>query len=417
VTEADALARGAADPRTALRDRFLIPEGPDGRPATYLAGQSLGLQPRTTARVVEAELDRWARLGVDAWFVGDRPWFTYDDTLRAPMARIVGARPAEIAIANTLTVDLHLLLTSFFRPRGERRRILMDGPLFPSDRDAVASHLASRGLDAATDLIVVEPRDWEATLQPDDLEAAIVDHGPELAIVVLSGVNFATGQAFDVARLTDAAHTAGAIALWDLAHAAGNVELALHDWGVDAAAWCTYKYLNGGPGSIAAMFVHERFHGDASMPRLAGWWGSAADRRFEMDRSFGGDAGAAAWKVSTPPMLSLAPLSASLAIFEEVGMPALRARSIALTGYLEALLDGSDLEVITPRDPGQRGAQLSVRFGSADAAQATLGRLAAAGVMADFREPDIIRLAPVPLYNTYADCRRAAEILRGAVSV
>jgi kynureninase len=416
VTEADALARDATDPLAGLRDRFLIPRGPDGRPATYLAGQSLGLQPRTTAGVVQGELDRWARLGVDAWFEGERPWFTYDDTLRAPMARIVGARPAEITIANTLTIDLHLLLTSFFRPRGERRRILMDGPLFPSDRDAVASHLASRGLDAATDLVVVEPREGEATLRPGDLEAAIVDHGHRLATVVLSGVNFATGQAFDVARLTEVAHTAGALAFWDLAHAAGNVELALHDWGVDAAAWCTYKYLNGGPGSIATMFVHERYHGDASIPRLAGWWASAPDRRFEMDRSFGADLGAAAWKVSTPPMLSLVPLSASLAIFDEVGMPALRARSIALTGYLEALLDGSDLEVITPPDAELRGAQLSVRFGSAAAAHAALGRLAEAGVIADFREPDLIRLAPVPLYNTYADCRRAAEILRGAVS-
>ena len=411
MTEADALARDAADPLSALRDRFLIPHGPDGRPATYLAGQSLGLQPRATRGIVEAELDRWAGLGVDAWFVGERSWFTYDDTLRAPMARIVGARPTEIAIANTLTIDLHLLLVSFFRPQGARRRILMDGPLFPSDRDAVASHLASRGLDAATDLTVVGPRAGETTVRPADLEAAIVDHGPELAVVVLSGVNFATGQAFDVARLTETAHSAGAVALWDLAHAAGNVELELHDWGVDAAAWCTYKYLNGGPGAIAAMFVHERFHGDASIPRLAGWWGTAADRRFEMDRSFGAEAGAAAWKVSTPPMLSLVPLTASLAIYDEVGMPALRARSIALTGYLATLLDERGLEVITPRDLAARGAQMSVRFASAAAAEASLGRLAEAGVIADFREPDIIRLAPVPLYNTYADCWRAAQVL------
>jgi kynureninase len=422
VTEADALgrdasdaaARDAADPLSALRDRFLVPDGRDGRPATYLAGQSLGLQPRATRAVVDTELDRWARLGVDAWFEPDRPWFTYDDTLRAPMARIVGARPAEIAIANTLTIDLHLLLVSFFRPHGSRRRILVDGPLFPSDRHALTSHLAARGLQPATDLIVVEPRDGEALLRPDDLEAAILDRGPELATVVLSGVNFATGQAFDVARLTDAAHRAGAVALWDLAHAAGNVELELHDWRVDAAAWCTYKYLNGGPGSIAAMFVHERHHGDPTVPRLAGWWGTAADDRFAMDAGFAADAGAAGWKVSTPPILSLVPLSASLAIFDAVGMPALRARSIALTGYLETLLDGSGLEVITPRDPASRGAQLSVRFGTASIAEATLGRLGEAGVIADVREPDILRLAAVPLYNMYADCWRAAGILRGA---
>ena len=414
MTEADALARDAADPLSEQRDRFLIPDGPDGQPATYLAGQSLGLQPRATRAVVDAQLDRWAHLGVDAWFERQRPWFTYDDTLRAPMARIVGAAPAEIAIANTLTIDLHLLLVSFFRPDGRRRRILVDGPLFPSDRHALTSHLAARGLDAEADLIVLEPRAGEASLRPDDLEAAILDRGPELATVLLSGVNFATGQAFDVARLTESAHRAGAVALWDLAHAAGNVELELHDWGVDAAAWCTYKYLNGGPGSIAAMFVHDRYHDDPSVPRLAGWWGTAADGRFAMDRAFAADAGAAGWKVSTPPMLSLVPLSASLAVFDEVGMPALRARSVALTGYLEKLLDGSGLEVITPRDPAARGAQLSIRFGSASIAEVTLGRLAQAGVIADFREPDIIRLAPVPLYNTYADCWRAAGILRDA---
>jgi len=411
AADRDAAARDAADPLSALRDDFLIPDGPDGRLATYLAGQSLGLQPRATRAVVEAELDRWARLGVDAWFERDRPWFTYDDTLRAPMAGTVGARPAEIAIANTLTIDLHLLLVSFFRPNGSRRRILVDGPLFPSDRHALTSHLAARGLDPPADLIVVEPRNGEGSLRPDDLEAAILERGPELATVLLSGVNFATGQAFDVARLTEAAHRAGAIALWDLAHAAGNVELELHDWGVDAAAWCTYKYLNGGPGSIAAIFVHERHHADPTVPRLAGWWGTAADGRFAMDAPFAADAGAAGWKVSTPPMLSLVPLSASLAIFDAVGMPALRARSIALTGYLESLLDGSGLEVITPQDPASRGAQLSVGFASASIAAATLERLGQAGIIADFREPDIIRLAPVPLYNTYADCRRAAEIL------
>jgi kynureninase len=414
VTEADALARDAADPLSAQRDRFLIPDGPDGGPASYLAGQSLGLQPRATRAVVDAELDRWARRGVDAWFELDRPWFTFDDTLRAPMARIVGARPAEIAIANTLTIDLHLLLVSFFRPDRGRRRILVDGPLFPSDRHALTSHLAARGLDPVSDLIVVEPRSGEAVLRPDDLEAAIHDRGPELATVLLSGVNFATGRAFDVARLTEAAHRSGAIALWDLAHAAGNIELELHDWGVDAATWCTYKYLNGGPGSIAALFVHERHHVDPSIPRLAGWWGTAAEGRFGMNAAFAPDGGAAGWKVSTPPILSLVPLAASLTIFDEVGIPALRARSIAMTGYLETLLEGSGLEVITPRDPASRGAQLSVRFGSASIAAATLERLAQAGVVADFREPDIIRLAPVPLYNTYADCWRAAEILRSA---
>lgn len=414
MTEADALARDAADPLSALRDRFIIPDGPAGHagpPATYFAGQSLGLQPRAARAVVEAELDRWARVGLDAFFTGDRPWFTYDDALREPMARIVGARPAEVALLNTLTIDIHLLLTSFFRPAGRRRRILVEAPLFPSDRHALLSHLSSRGL-AASDLVVVEPRAGEATLRTTDLEAAIVEHAPNLALVYLAGVNFATGQALDIERLTAAGHARGVPVVWDLAHAAGNIELAIHDWDVDAAAWCTYKYLNGGPGAIGAIFVHERFHDDPSIPRMAGWWGVAPDDRFHLDRSFAPDRGAAGWKASTNPVLSLAPLVASLAIFDEVGMPALRARSVALTGYLETLLDTAGMTVITPRDPAARGAQLSVRFGSAAAADAALARLTAAGVVADFREPDIIRLAPAPSYNTYRECWQVVELLR-----
>jgi kynureninase len=413
-TEADARARDVADPLSTLRDRFVIPDGPagpGGPPAVYLAGQSLGLQPRTARAVVDAELDRWARVGLDAFFTGERPWFTYDDSLREPMARIVGARPAEVALLNTLTIDIHVLLTSFFRPRGGRRRILADGPLFPSDRHALLSHLASRGLDAA-DLVAVEPRTGEATLRPSDLEAAIAEHGQDLALVFLAGVNFATGQALDIGRLTAAGHAAGVPVVWDLAHAAGNVELALHDWDVDAAAWCTYKYLNGGPGAVGAIFVNERVHADPSIPRLAGWWGVQAGARFALERPFAPDRGAAGWKASTNPVLSLAPLVASLAIFDEVGMPALRARSVALTGYLEALLDEAGMDLITPREPAARGAQLSVRFGSAAAAEAALARLTGAGVVADFREPDIIRLAPIPSYNTYRECWQVVELLR-----
>jgi len=419
ATEADALARDAADPLSSYRDRFLIPDGPggpDGLPAIYLAGQSLGLQPRTARAAVEAELDRWAGLGVEAFFTGERPWFTLDDALREPMARIVGARPAEVALLNTLTINIHLLLTSFYRPSGRRRRILADGPLFPSDRHALVSHIAARGLDPSSDLVVIEPRDGEPTLRTDDLEAAIADRRPELAMVFLSGVNFATGQALDVERLTAAGHAAGATVVWDLAHAAGNVELALHDWDVDAAAWCTYKYLNGGPGAVGAIFVHERFHGDPHRPRLAGWWGEDADRRFAMEEAFMPAEGAAGWKASTNPVLALATLGASLAIFDEVGMAALRARSVALTGYLEWLLTPLPVEVVTPRDPAARGAQLSVRFGSAASAEGVLARLAALGIVADVRAPDIIRLAPVPLYNTYHDAWRAVASLREAMT-
>ncbi len=406
--EAEALDRDAADPLTAMRDRFVLPSAADGTPAIYLAGQSLGLQPRTVRAAIETELDAWGRLGVDAWFAPERPWFTMDETLRAPMARIVGARPAEIGLMNGLTVDIHLLLTSFFRPVGRRRRILADGPLFPSDRHALTTHLAARGLDPAADLVVVEPRRGEATVRTSDLVSAITERGHELALVFLAGVNFATGQALAIEPLTAAGHAAGAMVGWDLAHAAGNIELALHDWDVDFAAWCTYKYLNAGPGAVASIFVHERHGRDRSLPRLAGWWGIDPDHRFDMEGSFVPAEGAAGWSTSTSPILALAALAASLAIFDEVGMPALRARSVALTGYLGGLLEAAGVEILTPADPAARGAQLSLRFADPEA---VLAGLAARGVIADIRAPDIVRIAPVPLYNTYHEAWRFARML------
>jgi len=414
LTEASALERDASDPLSAYRDRFLLPTGPDGSPAIYLAGQSLGLQPMTARAAVEAELDAWAGLGVDAWFEPQRPWFTLDDALREPMARVVGARPSEVAILNTLTINIHLLLASFFRPVGRRRRILTDAPLFPSDRHALTSHLTQRGLDPERDLVVVGPRAGESTVRASDLEGAITEHADALALVFLDGVNFATGQLHEIERLTAAGHAAGAIVGWDLAHAAGNVELSLHDWDVDLAAWCTYKYLNGGPGAPGAIFVHDRHARlDPALPRLAGWWGVQADHRFDNVGPFVPDAGAAGWKASTPSILALAPVAASLAIFDEVGMPALRRRSVELTGYLATLLDDLPVEVITPSDPPARGCQLSLRF---EAADAMLGRLAARGIVADVRAPDLIRVAPVPLYNTFHESWRLADLLRESVT-
>jgi kynureninase len=409
LTEADALALDASDPLAPYRERFLLPVALDGSTAIYLAGHSLGLQPRSVRAAIDAELERWSRRGVDAWFEPDRPWFTYTERLREPMARIVGARPSEVAVLNALTVNIHLLLASFFRPVGRRRRILVDGPLFPSDRHALTSHLVQRGLDPARDLLVIEPRDGSAIVRTFDLEAAIRENGAELALVFLAGVNFATGQLHEVRRLTAAARESGAIVGWDLAHAAGNVELSLHDWDVDFAAWCTYKYLNGGPGSVGAIFVHDRYGRDPSTPRLGGWWGVDPDRRFDMGDAFVPAPGAAGWEASTPPVLALAPLGASLAIFDDVGMPALRAKSIELTGYLARLLDDLGIEVITPTEPAARGAQLSLRF---DDAEAVLAGLAARGVVADFRAPDIIRVAPMPLYNTYHEAWRFAHLLR-----
>ena len=415
-TEGDALALDAADPLSVYRDGFLIPAGPDGPggpPAIYMAGQSLGLQATSVRPAMEAQLDRWAHLGVDGWFTAEDPWFTYDETFREPMARIVGANPTEVAILNTLTVNLHVMLASFFRPTATRRTILTDAPLFPSDRHAFDSHLAWRGQDPETDLVVVEPRGGEDLVRVEDLEDAIFDAGDRLALVLFDGVNYATGQALPVARLTAAAHEVGATVGWQLAHTAGNVPLALHDDGVDFAVWCTYKYLNGGPGSVGSIFVHERHTRPGSdIPRLTGWWGAVPDHRFDPTGPLVADTGAAAWKMSTSPLFNMVPLAASLAIFDEVGMPALRERSIRLTGYLETRLRDQGIEILTPTDPEARGAQLSLRFPNATA---VLEGLEARGVIADYRAPDIIRVAPIPLYSSFHELWRLTEAIREVV--
>lgn len=416
TSEGRAQALDAADPLASYRSRFHLPSAADGTPRVYLAGQSLGAQPIAARAAVEGELDAWQRLGVDGWFDRERPWLEADGLARASAARLVGARASEVATLNTLTVNLHLLMASFYRPAGQRTAILIDAPTFPSDRYAVESQLRHHGLDPARDLIVVRPREGEACLRVDDLEGAIHDHRDRLALALLAGVNYATGQTLPIERLTAAVHDAGAVAMWDLAHAVGNVPIALHDAGVDVAAWCTYKYLNSGPGALGQIFVHDRHtRTDADRRRLDGWWGNATATRFDMAETFDPADGAAAWRVSTPPILSLAPIAVSLAIFDEVGIAALRAKSVALTGYLEALLDVlvPAAEILTPRDPQQRGAQLSVRVPDA---RRRLDALHDRGVVADFREPDIIRLAPMPLYNTFHDAWVAATVLAATVS-
>ena len=409
IGEASARALDAADPLLALRDRFVLPVGSDGQPRAYLAGMSLGAQPVGAREAVERELDAWARLGVDAWF-GDDGWLEMDGAVRDVTAAIVGAGPAEVATLNTLTINLHLLMAAFFRPTGRRTAILIDAPTFPSDRYAVVSQLRHHGLDPAIDLIVIGPRDGESTVRVEDLEGAIHEHRDRLAVALLAGVNYATGQLHDIERLTGAVHEAGAVAGWDLAHAAGNVPLALHDADVDFAAWCTYKYLNSGPGALAQLFVNER-HADA-LParRLAGWWGNAEATRFEMADTIDPAPGAAGWRISTPPILSLAPLAVSLAMFDAVGMSALRERSVALTAYLEMAIESlvADAEIVTPRDPTARGSQLSIRLPDAPGRQAAIEAL---DVVADFREPDIVRMAPVPMYVSYHDAWRAARAL------
>jgi kynureninase len=410
VGEAHALELDAGDPLRHQRDGFRLPTDADGRPLAYLAGNSLGVQPLAAREAVTAVLEQWGALGVDAWFALDTGWLDLERTYAEATARIVGARPAEVTTANTLSINLHLLLAALYRPSGRRTTILIDAPTFPSDRYVVESQLRQHGLDPARDLVVVRPRDGEATLRRSDVVGAIHEHRDRLAVALLAGVNYATGQASDMATLTGAVHEAGGLAVWDLAHAVGNVELALHEHGVDAAAWCTYKYLNAGPGAVAQLYVHERHHGAAGGPALAGWWGNDPTTRFRMAESFTPAAGADGFRISTPPLLSLVPIGVSLATFEEVGMPALRAKSIALTGYLEALLRAlvPEATILTPAEPSARGAQLSIRVPEAAARHAALAPF---GVVGDVREPDIIRFAPAPLYTTYHDAWRAATAL------
>ena len=413
--EATAQAHDAADPLGALRGRFLLPVSSAGQPRAYLAGNSLGAQPVGARAAVEAELATWAHLGVDGWFAAQRPWVDAERALAEMTARIVGARVHEVTTANTLTVNLHLLMSSFYRPGGSRTAVLIDAPTFPSDRYAVVSQLRHHGLDPANDLIEVRPRSGEAVVRVDDLDDAILENSDRLALTLLAGVNYATGQVLDIGRLTEAAHRAGAVAGWDLAHATGNVPLALHDADVDFAAWCTYKYLNSGPGALGQLFVHERHGRDATTPRLAGWWGGEPAVRFRMDDGFEPASGADGWRVSTPPILSLAPIGVSLGLFDAVGMGAIRKKSVALTAYLEKLIDAlvPDAEILTPRDPAARGAQLSIRMADA---RGRLDALEAMDVVGDFREPDIIRLAPAPLYNSWHDAWRAAQALAATAS-
>ncbi|MES9609385.1 kynureninase [Actinomadura sp. NPDC000929] len=399
------------DPLPTLRGEFLIPPAPGGphAEAAYFAGNSLGLQPRSAAGLLREELDDWARLAVEAHTQGRRPWVAYHELLREPAARLVGALAHEVVAMNSLTVNLHLMMASFYRPAGTRTRIVIEDAAFPSDSYAVASQAVHHGLDPAATVVRLRPRDGEDALRTEDVLAFLDREGDTVALVLLGGVNYLTGQLMDMAAITKAGRAAGAVVGWDLAHAAGNVPLRLHDWDVDFAAWCTYKYLNGGPGAVAGCFVHERHVRDASVPKLAGWWGTDPAVRFRMDPDIAPPASADAWQLSNPPIMALAPVLASLEIFDRVGMDALRAKSGRLTGYLADRLAGIGAEVVTPSDPSARGAQLSVRVADAGG---LVRRLAEAhGVVADAREPDVVRLAPVPLYCTFHDCHRAAAAL------
>jgi kynureninase len=417
LPSAQALDR--ADELASLREQFALPRDASGTELIYLCGHSLGLAPlEARARVME-EIDVWERLAVHGHEQGHRAWLGYAERLAPLLAPLAGALPDEVVAMNSLSINLHLLLASFYRPSAARHRIMIEASAFPSDRHVLSSQLLWHGYDPATALVELEPRPGEELLRAEDIDARIGAEGAALALVLWPGVQYRTGQAFALDDIARAARRVGASVGFDLAHSIGNLPLALHDCGADFAVWCSYKYLNGGPGAIGGAFVHERHAFNVSLPRLAGWWGSDPNTRFRMSGEFELTAGAAGWQISNPPVLSAAPLLASLAQFSTVGIDRLRAKSRQLTDFLHAaLLDrgGAGIEIISPGQSAQRGAQLSIRVrGGSLRARRVHAALGRRGVVSDWREPDTIRLAPVPLYNCYADAWRAAEQLAEAL--
>ena len=414
LNESTAIGLDESDQLSCLRDEFSIPEDEHGEPLLYFCGNSLGLQPRGAIDHVNEVMNSWASRGVHGHRRGDAPWYPYHEHFRETGARLVGALPGEVVMMNSLTVNLHLLLTSFYRPDGDRRLILMEKPAFPSDIYCLQSHVSARGLNPDEVILEVGPRDGEQTLRTSDVLEAIESHGSQIATIMMGGLNFLTGQVLDMAAITDAGHRAGAMVGFDLAHAVGNIILNLHDWDVDFGAWCSYKYLNASPGAIAGAYVHERHGANPGIPRLAGWWGNDPDTRFQMhlqDR-FVPVPNVESWQMSNPPILSMAPLKASLELFDRIGMPALRERSLRLTGYLRSMLEsrpGRRYEIITPEQDDEHGCQLSIVIdGDATEAFATIE---ACGVVADFRPPNVVRIAPTPMYNSFHDCWKFAMLM------
>lgn len=417
-TQEHARQKDAQDPLAEYRERFHLPQH-EGESALYFTGNSLGLQPREARDEVLRELEDWAQLGVKGHTQARKPWLPYHEFFAASLARLVGAAPEEVVAMNGLTVNLHLLMVSFFRPRGNRTKILCEGKAFPSDQYALRSQLRFHGLDPEQHLIELMPDPETDLIDEDKLVATIDEHREELAVVMIGGVNYYSGQWLDMPRITDAAKRAGALVGWDLAHGIGNVPLELHRWGVDFATWCSYKYLNGGPGAVSGVYIHQSHHDDPDIPRFEGWWGHDKDSRFAMPEEFQPIPTAEAWQLSNAPVFAMAPLLASLRLFDELGMRALRAKSEALTGYLESILDqvaantGLALRIITPRKAARRGSQLSVVL--PENGKKVYDYLTKRGVVADWREPDVIRLAPVPLYNSYQDIFRFGTLLTEAL--
>ena len=401
------------DPLRSYRDKFWIPTRADGLQQLYFCGNSLGLQPKGLQAAMMDEFASWQELGVDGFFKGTHPWISYQDRVREPMAELVGASPDEVVTMNSLTVNLHLMMVSFYRPDGRRNRVLMEPQPFPSDRYAVESQIRMHGLDPDECLVELTPDADGAIIDEAELETYLSQHGERVALVLWPGLHYASGQRFDLARIAAATHKAGAKCGFDLAHAVGNVPLGLHASGADFAVWCCYKYLNSGPGAIAGCFVHENHHQQTEMARLHGWWGTDPKTRFLMEPDFQAATGADAWQLSTPQILALAPVLVSLELFRQAGMTELRRKSVALTGYLETLilseLDDT-LEIITPQDPERRGCQLSLRVRAGrSAGRALFEQLEHNGTLPDWREPDLIRVSQVPLYNSYEDCWQFAN--------
>ena len=395
-----------------FRERFLIPQH-NGKDVRYFCGNSLGLQPKSTAYLMQKELDDWARWDVEGHTQARNPWLYYHHLFSESLARIVGAEKEEVVATNTLTVNLHLLMLSFYRPKDGRYKILMEAGAFPSDQYAVETQVSMWGYEPEDAIIEIAPREGEFTIREEDILEAISVTDGALALVMLGGVNYYTGQLFDMARITEAAHRVGAYAGFDLAHAVGNVPLELHDWSVDFACWCSYKYLNSGPGGVGGLFVHRHHGNNPKVFRLAGWWGNEEETRFQMKKGYLPQKGAAGWQMSNAPVFNMVAHRASLDIYDKAGMTAMREKSLKLTGYLEFLLrelESLPFSIITPGEPQQRGCQLSLLFH--ERGREMFDTLSNAGIIADWREPDVIRIAPVPLYNRYEDVYRLYEVLK-----
>ena len=404
-----ALELDAKDELRNYRNEFHIPLQKNGDPHVYMCGNSLGLQPKRTKEFLNQELDDWATFGVEGHFHAKNPWLPYHEFLAESYAKIVGAKNSEVVAMNTLTVNLHLMMVSFYRPTQKRHKIIIEGDAFPSDIYAVESQIKHHGFLPESSLIKLRPRDGDSAIRTEDISAIIEREGDEIALIMLGGVNYYTGQVFDFEKITKIAHNKGINVGFDLAHAAGNIKLELHKWGVDFAVWCSYKYLNSGPGSVAGAFVHEKHH-NTNLPRFAGWWGHNKEDRFKMPDKFNPIISAEGWQLSNPPILSLAAIRASLSIFDEVGMDKLVSKSIKLTDYLVFLLNSVNtdrIEIITPKE---RGCQLSIRVKNGD--KKLFDSITVKGVIADWREPDVIRVAPIPLYNSFQDVFNFYSLLK-----